>query len=146
MPGYSESFIKYVYVSKNSSQVKWNGFISDAFGVSNGVRQGGILSPLLFSIYVDDLLIELKKSGLGCHIGNRFFGALGYADDIVIFCPTKNALKKMIKICENYALEHDILFNGKKSQLLIFGEMQTQHVDIRVNGELVPLSENALHL
>ena len=52
----------------------------------------------------------------------------------------------MIKICENYALEHDILFNGKKSQLLIFGEMQTQHVDIRVNGELVPLSENALHL
>ena len=127
-------------------QVKWNGFISDAFGVSNGVRQGGILSPLLFSIYVDDLLIELKKSGLGCHIGNRFFGALGYADDIVILCPTKNALKKMIKICENYALEHDILFNGKKSQLLIFGEMQTQHVDIRVNGELVPLSENALHL
>ena len=87
-------------------QVKWNGFISDAFGVTNGVRQGGILSPLLFSIYVDDLLIELKKSGLGCHIGNRFFGALGYADDIVILCPTKNALKKMIKICENYALDH----------------------------------------
>ncbi|CAL4122699.1 unnamed protein product, partial [Meganyctiphanes norvegica] len=127
-------------------QVKWNGIISDPFGVSNGVRQGGVLSPLLFSVYVDDLLTELKKSGLGCHIGNRYYGALGYADDIVLLCPTKEGLRQMIKICENYAFNHDIRFNGKKSQLLVFGGLSDQQIDIRVNDEPVPVSDNALHL
>lgn len=57
--------------------------------LKNGVRQGGILSPLFFSLYMDKLLSELKDSGIGCHIGNHYFGALGYADDLVLICPTK---------------------------------------------------------
>ena len=75
-------------------QVKWNGKLSLPFNVTNGVRQGGVLSPLFFSIYVDELLIKLKNSGYGCHIGNYYYGALGYADDIVLICPTKDGLKK----------------------------------------------------
>ena len=70
-------------------QVKWNGKLSQPFEVKNGVRQGGVLSPLFFSIYIDDILLKLKKAGFGCHIGHYYFGALGYADDIVLLCPTK---------------------------------------------------------
>ena len=50
------------------------------------------------------------------------FDALGYADDIVLLCPSLSGLKDMIQICEDYAKEHNILFNGKKSKYLIFGK------------------------
>ncbi|CAL4163386.1 unnamed protein product, partial [Meganyctiphanes norvegica] len=97
-------------------QVKWNSNISPKFDVTNGVRQGGVLSPLLFSVYIDELLEKLKRNGIGCFIGHHFVGALGYADDIILLCPTFSGLKKMIKICEEYAEEHSILFNGNKSK------------------------------
>ena len=60
--------------------VRWNGVISDKFVASNGVKQGGIISPTLFCLYIDDLLIKLSKSGYGCYMGPHFCGALGYTD------------------------------------------------------------------
>jgi len=50
----------------------------------NGVKQGGVLSPVLFCIYLDNLLVRLSRSGVGCFIGETFVGALAYADDIVL--------------------------------------------------------------
>ena len=75
-------------------QVKWNGCISPKFNVSNGVRQGGILSPFLFSVYVDDLLVKLKNDAVGCHIGNHHVGVLGYADDLILLCPSVSGIKR----------------------------------------------------
>ena len=49
--------------------VKWNDTSSEMFGVTNGVRQGGILSPLLFGVFIDELLCKLQNSGFGCRIG-----------------------------------------------------------------------------
>ena len=60
--------------------------------------------------------------------------------------PKKEGLRQMIKICEKYAIDHDIRFNGKKSQLLVFGNLTTQPVNITVNGEPVPVFDDALHL
>ena len=134
-----------MYISQKI-QVKWNGELSQPFSVQNGVRQGGILSPLFFSIYMDNLLKELKDSGIGCHIGHHYFGALGYADDVVLLCPSKEGLKILISICEKYALDHDILFNGKKSKLLIFGSTSNKDPKIYVNGAVVPVCDNAMHL
>ena len=126
-------------------QVKWNDVTSDQFNVSNGVRQGGIMSPLLFSIYIDDMLLELKNSGIGCVVGNYYCGAFGYADDIILLCPTITGLGHMIKICESYADKHFIKFNGTKSKLLIFGE-KINDPKITVKGELIPVYTKAIYL
>ena len=65
-------------------QVRWGDCLSEAFHVSNGVRQGSVLSPLLFSVYLDGLLSELSDCGVGCFWGSLFAGAFCYADDIVL--------------------------------------------------------------
>ena len=83
-------------------------------GVSNGVRQGGILSPYLFNVYTDDLSILLDQSGVGCHY-LASLNHLYYADDMVILSPTPFGLQKLLNICSEYAKDHDILFNTKKT-------------------------------
>ena len=51
-----------------------------------------ILSPHLFAVYLDGLLIDLSESGVGCHWGCSFAGAFGYADDIVLLAPCASSL------------------------------------------------------
>ena len=54
------------WYSKQQLRVLWDKEHSEKFGVTNGVRQGGVLSPILFSIYLDTLLLSLKNTGVGC--------------------------------------------------------------------------------
>ena len=126
-------------------QVKWNNHTSYKFNVTNGVRQGGVLSPFLFTVYMDELLVTLKNNGVGCHMGHHFVGAFGYADDIILLCPSLEGMREMVKICEHYAAIHNILFNGKKSVYLIFGNYK-YNVSLIVKNEKVPRSESAVHL
>lgn len=88
--------------------VKWCNKFSDSFSVSNGVRQGAVLSPTLFNIYLDNLFNILKKSKLGCTIDNLYYGFLGYADDCALLSPSRDTLQKMLNICEKYFSEHGI--------------------------------------
>ena len=71
------------WYSSQSMRVCWDKSLSDSFSVFNGVRQGGVLSPILISVYVDGLLQKLADSGVGCHWGHLLEGAVCYADDIV---------------------------------------------------------------
>ena len=50
-------------------RAQWGNEFSDWFVVKNVVRQGGILSPLLFNLYVDVISKELNKTHIGCTIG-----------------------------------------------------------------------------
>ena len=68
--------------------VSWGNLLSQYFEITNGVKQGGVLSFILFNIYIDKLLLELNGSDYGCHINNTFVGALGYADDVTLLSPS----------------------------------------------------------
>ena len=105
---------------KVSSCLSDGGTVSALFSVSNGVRQGGILSLILFTIYLDDLLTDLSNLGVGCFWGSMFAGALRYADDLVLLAPSPSALKIMLQCCESFALEHGFCFNASKTQLIRF--------------------------
>ena len=63
----------YMYTNQ-SCYVTWCNNRFETFNISNGVKQGGVISPLLFSIYIDNLFLELRTSGLGCHVGLTYVG------------------------------------------------------------------------
>ena len=92
---------------------------TDYFSAVNGVKQGAVLSPVLFCVYLDNLLIALSKAGVGCFIGTTFVGALAYADDIVIIAPTATAMRKLLAICDRYAREYYMSFNAQKSKFML---------------------------
>ena len=69
------------------------------FTISNGVRQCGILSPKLFSVYMDDLSRLLINSGIGCFIDNVCFSHVFAADDLCLMAPCAIAFQKLLNIC-----------------------------------------------
>ena len=93
--------------------VKWGKEKSRRFQIQNGIRQGSVLSPSLFSVYMDELLSWLRKSGVGCHVGGVFAGALGYAVELLLLALSRNAMHKMLKLCEKYAVETNLQFSTK---------------------------------
>ena len=65
--------------------------------MKNGVKQGGVISHIFFSIYIDPLLLQLRNSGYGCHLNGVYMGALSYADDITFIAPSIGDLNEMLK-------------------------------------------------
>ena len=93
--------------------------VSTPFGVGNGVRQGGLLSPALFNIYMNDLSEQLRASKTGCMVGNILVNHLMYADDLAIFSPSSTGFQEMLNICTEYGVKFDVKYNSKKSVVLI---------------------------
>ena len=109
----------YMYTHKQY-YVKWNIEHSNLFNVSNGVKQGRVISPLLISIYIDELFSKLEYLGLGCHIGLTYARAFDYADDIALISPMIYGLKNMPKVIELFAVDYHLTFNPIKSKLICY--------------------------
>ena len=75
------------WYSNQHLEIRWNGILASPFSVTNRVRQGGVLSPTLFTVYIDELL-RLQKLGVGCHWEGMFVGCLCYADDLALIAPS----------------------------------------------------------
>jgi len=110
----------------------WHGYHSVAFNVTNGTRQGSLLSPHFFNLYMDVLISELRKEGIGCYLGHYYAGSFCYADDMTLACPSMSGLQQMINICEKYAKEHSAIFNEIKTKCIIFSKHNT-NVTLRLN-------------
>ena len=113
--------------------VKWKDSLSDNFSIGNGVRQGAVLSPLLFNLYIDMLFIRLHDLGLGCHIGPIFAGSFGYTGDVVFVAPTVYAMDTMIKDSAQISDKIGLFLNPLKSKLLCYNvdNPDTDICDIR---------------
>ena len=83
----------YVY-TEQVAWVKWGNEVSSPFRILNGTRQGSVLSPALFSVYIDDMIQDLRKLGLGCYMGGLWIGACGFADDLILLSPGRKGMQK----------------------------------------------------
>ena len=110
------------WYSNLQCRVRWGDTISEWFFIKAGVRQGGVLSPDFYCIYVDELAKILSKMRIGCHLRNTFLSILLYADDMALLSPSLKGLQKLLSATKSYCEEWDILLNAKKSKNMSFGK------------------------
>ena len=116
-------------------RVKWGMVYSEEFPIPLGMKQGGILSPKFFSLYIDDLIKMLRKKGIGCHVLEMFVACILFADDMALMAPSRSALQKMINICTDYCDKFCLDFNAKKSKVMIFGKQSNSPTPVSIKGE-----------
>ena len=135
--------------------VRLAGKNSETFRLTNGTRQGSVLSPFFFAgIYLNDLLQKLRKMGLGCHIAGFWMGALGFADDVVLLTTNRQELQRMLTVCEEYGREHNLVFSTdpnpvkSKTKCVQFGHTsRCQYPDpVFLDGKALPWVERVEHL
>ena len=135
-----------------TARVKWDGTLSEAFSVLNGVKQGAVLSAILFCIYIDDLIKKLRRNRDGCWVNNEYVGIIVYADDIVLLSPTIDGLQNMIDTCSVYAESHNLKFSThenpakSKTKCVAFLQQKKELRKLNLNGKPLPWVESVKHL
>ena len=135
----------YLY-KKQTADVRWKNKYSFEFSIRNEVRQGAVLSPILFCFYMDNLFNLLRDSRNGCWIMDYYAGVFGYADDLLLLCPSRSGLQNMLDIAEEYAKDHKISFSTEvnpsksKPKGIIFSSRQEVNdpEPLILNGTLLP--------
>jgi hypothetical protein len=156
MPAILVRILIYSY-EEQVAWVRWGrACCSGTFGIGNGTRQGSVASPAFWSVYLDPLFAELREAGIGCHIGNIFMGVVGYADDLLLLAPSRDAAQQMLKKCEDFAKANNIQFStnanpsiSKSKAIYVVGPrggMLPRPEPLRLCGRPLPWVERADHL
>ena len=141
----------FIYANQTAN-VRWNGQISGEFLMTNGCRQGAVLSAIAYCFYCEDLFALLKQRRAGCWVMNNYHGIFGYSDDNWILAPSLGALEDMLKTCENYAATHNLKFstdpdpNKCKTKLMAFLKKPRQLPNLTLCGNPLPWVEKLKHL
>ena len=106
--------------SRNGAKVLVNGYFSRDFTINSGVLQGSKLGPILFNIFINDLLDKLNQSGYGALLGNVRIAALGFADDVVLISDKIINMQKLLDIAYNWASDNGMFYNLKKCKGMAF--------------------------
>ena len=105
------------------SAVLLGGEKSDTFSLEQGVAQGCSLSPILFSVFVNDLLIEVEKTWLGVQLNNgKSIGGLLFADDFVGMSDSSENLQKFIDVFHKFCNRWMLKANISKCAVVVFSK------------------------
>ena len=137
------------WYANQTMQVRWGSTLSTPFKVGNGVRQGGILSPALFNLYMDGLSVQLRECKTGCMIGDTLINHFMYADDLTILSPSSSGFQQLLNICTNYGIDYDIKYNAKKSMVLVCrakDDLELKHPAFYLSGQSMCVSKSTKYL
>ena len=118
-------------------------------------RAGSVASPILWAVYCDPLIKELRDLGLGAHIGDMFMGVTMYADDLLLIAPTRSSMQLMLEVCEKYAKKYNICFStdpnpvkSKSKCIFMVGKSRNlaRPAPLMLEGRELPWVETATHL
>ena len=125
---------------------------SNFFALTNGVKQGAILSGILYCYYCNDLFFILRERKAGCWVKGEFFGIVGYSDDNWLLAPSRTALQEMLKTCEEYAEIHNLKFSTDvnphkcKTKCIAFLKKDRVIAEVQLCGNPLPWVPSGKHL
>ena len=146
--------VRFILVSyKNQmTNVRWNNEYSNYFQIKNGVKQGAVLSAVLYCVYTNGLFQELRKMKIGCFVKNTYVGVIGYADDLFLMSPSLDGLQDMLSICEKYAEKHNLKFSTdpnpvkSKTKCMAFLKKERSLRGLKLCQNILPWVDSGKHL
>ena len=135
------------WYSKLVVSVRWHGALSASFCVKSGVRQGSILSPLLFTVFMNMFIVKLRALDTGCHVCGHFVGCILYADDIILLSATVMGLQCMLNCCYEVSQALLLKFNCSKSSCFVVGK-GSRHIisDMQLGPDHIVWKESVKYL
>ena len=117
IPIYIINTLKHWYMTQKF-QISWGKSMSSSFKTGCGIRQGSILSALLFAVYMDDLSSEILSKEGGCTVGDTRINHIFYADDLILLSPSVKGLQILIDKCQSYLTDNFLSINTQKTKIL----------------------------
>ena len=105
--------------------------LTEEFCIELGLRQGCVLSPILFCLYISELESEFRKRNIGgVKIGNTRIWSLDYADDLVLLALNREALLDMMDTLKKFLKIRDLILSTDKSKVLIYNKEANEKKEI----------------
>ena len=123
------------YYEEVKSKVRLQQGETEWFGIDVGVRQGCVLSPTLFALFIDGLALDVKRLGLGVQAGRGRLALLLYADDIVLMAESQEDLQKMMRAVERFCDRYRMEVNAGKTKVMVVGTRAVDTLKIVWKGE-----------
>ena len=137
------------FLLNQTAYVVHNNCKSEPQKIGNGVRQGGINSPLLFNFYLSQMVKELCDLKIGCKLGLQYYPLIAYADDLVVMAPSQSALQKLLDQVYNELSALSLTINASKTKIMVFrpkGRKFSEGVKICLNNEVIEIVDNMKYL
>ncbi|VDI75415.1 Hypothetical predicted protein [Mytilus galloprovincialis] len=128
------------------TSVNWDSELADPFSILQGVRQGGILSTDLYKVYVNSLLNQIEKSGIGAHIGTIACAAPTCADDVSRLANTPEELQILLDTVENYSKQENYKLQPTKCAVISMNNKDKDCQQFRLGNNILPQPETCVHL
>ena len=129
----------------NKARILLGKYLSPEFSISSGVMQGSKLGPILFIIFINDLLETLNDSGLGANIESLIISCLGFADDIVLTSDCPKKMQKLIDICFQWAQQNHMKFNSDKCKVMVLNK-PWKSISFTLNNKILDIVKSYKYL
>ena len=108
------------------------------FGVKRGLRQGCVMSPWMFNVFMDSVCRGMEREGKGVkledELGSWEVNMILYADDTVLVSRSEEGMKELVGEFERVCRVKGLRINPGKSKVMVFGEGE-EEVEVVVGGE-----------